>query len=131
MIALDTNVVVRFLVQDDPAQSALAREFMATLTADTPGYLCREVMVELIWVLDRAYRYSRAEIATAVEALLSASELEIEAADDVGQALFRYREGRGGFADLMIAAASQRAGASELVTFDRQAATIPGVRLLG
>jgi predicted nucleic-acid-binding protein len=131
MIALDTNVIVRFLVQDDPEQSALAREIMATLTADAPGYLCREVMVELVWVLERAYGYSRAEVATAIEALLSASELEIEAADDVGQTLFRYRDQGFGFADLMIAAAARRAGAVELVTFDRKAGGISDVRLLG
>jgi predicted nucleic-acid-binding protein len=57
--------------------------------------------------------------------------LVIEAADDVGLAVDRYRNDGFGFADLMIAAAARRAGASELVTFDRKAARLPGVRLLG
>ena len=130
MIALDTNVVIRFLVQDDPDQAALAGEVISGLTADAPGYVCREVMVELVWVLERAYRYSRAEVAGALEGLLAASEIEIEAADDVGLALFRYRDDGFGFADLMIAAAARRVGAAELVTFDRKAARIDGVRLL-
>ena len=130
MIALDTNVVVRFLVQDDPDQAALAVEVISGLTPDAPGYACREVMVELVWVLERAYRYSRAEVAGALEGLLAASEIEIEAADDVGLALFRYRDDGFGFADLMIAAAARRVGAAELVTFDRKAARIDGVRLL-
>ena len=65
-----------------------------------------------------------------MEGLLAASEIEIEAAEDVGLALFRYRNDGLGFADLMIAAASRRVGASELVTFDRKAARIDGVRLL-
>lgn len=130
MIALDTNVIVRFLVQDDPAQATIAGAMIDSLTADDPGYLCREVMVELVWVLERAYRYSRAEVATALEALLSATELEIEAADDAGPALHHYRDGGAGFADLMIASAARRAGAAELVTFDRRAAENPGVCLI-
>ena len=130
MIALDTNVVVRFLVQDDPDQAALAGEVMAGLTVDAPGFISREVMIELVWVLERAYRNTRVEVADALEGLLTASEIEIEAADDVGLALFRYRNDGLGFADLMIAAAARRVGAAELVTFDRKAARIDGVRLL-
>ena len=130
MIALDTNVIVRFLVEDDPDQAALAGAVISGLTVEAPGFLSREVMVELVWVLERAYRHSRAEVADALEGLLAATEIEIEAADDVGLALFRYRNDGFGFADLMIAAASRRVGASELVTFDRKAARINGVRLL-
>ena len=103
MIALDTNVVVRFLVQDDPEQAALASEVISRLTVDAPGFISREVMVELVWVLERAYRATRGEVADALEGLLAASEIEIEAADDVGLALFRYRNDGLGFADLMIA----------------------------
>lgn len=130
MIALDTNVVVRFLVQDDAEQAALAGEVFLSLTVDAPGFISREVMVELVWVLERAYRTTKSEVADSLEGLLAASEIEIEAADDVGLALFRYRDDGFGFADLMIAAASRRVGASELVTFDRKAAEIDGVRLL-
>jgi predicted nucleic-acid-binding protein len=130
VIAIDTNVLVRFLTQDDEAQAKAASNFMAGLNVSNPGFICREVMVELIWVLERAYGCSRAEVATAVEALLSASELEIEAADDVGTAVFQYRNGGFGFADLMIAAAARRADAIALVTFDRKAAKIHGVELL-
>jgi len=130
MIAIDTNVLVRFLTQDDAVQAKAASNFMAGLNVANPGFICREVMVELVWVLERAYRCSRAEVTTALEALLSASELEIEAADDVGTAMFQYREGGFGFADLMIAAAARRADAIPLITFDRKAAKIHGVELL-
>lgn len=130
MIAIDTNVLVRFLTQDDATQARAASSFMAGLNATNPGYICREVMVELVWVLERAYGCSRADVAAALEGLLSASELEIEAADDIGTATFQYRDGGFGFADLMIAAAAHRADAIALVTFDRKAAKIPGVELL-
>ena len=131
MIALDTNILVRFLVQDDPGQAAIALELMSGLTADAPGFIGREVLVELVWVLERSYRNTRAEIAGAIEGFLAAPEIDIEAADDVGPALHHYRADGSGFADLMIAAAARRSGASELVTFDRKAARIEGVRLLG
>ena len=130
MIALDTNVLVRFLVQDDPGQARIANEVFERLTDVDPGFVSREVLVELVWVLERAYGHGRAEIAGALDGLLSATELVIEAADDVGPALERYRTDGFGFADLMIAAAARRAGARELVTFDRKAARLRGVHLL-
>lgn len=130
MIAIDTNVLVRFLTQDDPEQARAATGFMNGLRQTNPGFISREVMVELVWVLERAYGFSRAEVAGALEALLSATEIEVEVADDTGRAVFQYREGGFGFADLMIAAAARRADAMPLVTFDRKAARIPGVELL-
>ena len=130
MIALDTNVLVRFLVQDDPEQARIANMVFDQLTDAAPGFVGREVLVELVWVLERAYGYGRSEIAAALDGLLSATELVIESADDVGVAVDRYRNDGFGFADLMIAAAARRADATEPVTFDRKAARLPGVRLL-
>jgi predicted nucleic-acid-binding protein len=86
-------------------------------------------MVELVWVLERAYRLGRIQVAMALEGLLSG--IEIEAADDVGSALYRYRDDGFGFADLMIAAASRRAGARFLVAFNRKASGLPSVKLIG
>ena len=130
MIALDTNVLVRFLVQDDVDQAKIAGKIIDQLTDAAPGFIGREVVVELVWVLERAYGYERTDIATALDGLLSARELLLEDADDIGPALELYRNEGFGFADLMIAAAARGAGAVELVTFDRKAARLPGVRLL-
>jgi predicted nucleic-acid-binding protein len=131
VIALDTNLLVRFLVQDDPEQARLATDLVEQLTDDASGFVSREVLIELVWVLERAYRLGRAEIAAALDGLLAATELQIEGVDQVGPALELYRNEGFGFADLMIAAAARRAGASELVTFDHKAARLPGLRLLG
>ena len=131
MIALDTNVLVRFLFQDDPDQARVASEIINKLTEEDPGFVSREVLVELVWVLERAYRLARAEIAGAIDGLLASTELVVEGADTIGSALELYRNDGFGFADLMIAAAARRSGATELVTFDRKAARLPGVRLLG
>jgi predicted nucleic-acid-binding protein len=131
VIAIDTNVLVRFLVQDDPEQAGLAGAVIDTLSEAVPGFISREVLIELVWVLERAYRLSKPDIAGAIDGLLASAELVIEGADEVGSALELYRNDGFGFADLMIAAAARRAGAKELVTFDRKAAQLPGVRLLG
>ena len=130
MIALDTNVLVRFLVQDDPEQGRLATELMDGLTDGDQGLVGREVLVELVWVLERAYGFSHSDIAAARDGLLSSVEVLVEDADNVATAVDRYRNDGFGFSDLMIAAAARRAGASELVTSDRNPARFPDVRLL-
>lgn len=131
MIAIDTNVLVRFLVQDEPEQAGVAGAVIDALSETVPGFISREVLIELVWVLERAYRLSKPDIAGAIDGLLASAELVIEGAEEVGSALELYRNDGFGFADLMIAAAARRAGASEMVTFDCKAARLPGVRLLG
>ena len=130
MIGLDTNVLVRFLVQDDPGQGALARDLMARCTEDRPGLVGREVLVELVWVLERAYRFERARIAEALDGLLAAEELALETPDAVAIATEGYRTGGVDFSDLMILAAAGRAGCESLYTFDRRAARPDGITLL-
>lgn len=130
MIALDTNVLVRYLVRDDEAQAATARSLMSSLTADQPGFVCREVILELVWVLERAYGLSREDISDALEQLVSTDVLVIEAGADVAQAAFSYGTGSTGFSDLMILAAAERSNALPLHTFDRKAARQEGVTLL-
>ena len=130
MIALDTNVLVRFLVRDDEAQAAAANELLSSLTVEGPGFVCREVVVELVWVLERAYGFPRDQIADVLEHLVSTEVLVVEAAGDVATAAFRYREGGAGFSDLMILAAAERAQALPMYTFDQKAARQEGVTLL-
>ncbi len=130
MIALDTNVLVRYLVRDDEQQAESARALLESLTTERPGHACREVVVELVWVLERAYGVSRERIATILQELVATQSLVVEAADDVARAAFRYRAGGPGFSDLMVLAAAERSGARPLYTFDRRAARMHGVELL-
>lgn len=127
MIALDTNVLVRFLVNDDLQQAMAARALLARLTPERPGLVCREVAVEMVWVLERAYGFSRDRIAAALEELVSADALFFEAGDDIIRAAYGYRGGGTGFADRMIAAAARRSGAEALYTFDRRLAALQDV----
>lgn len=131
MIGLDTNVLVRFLTQDDPEQSRLASAAMDQLTQERPGLICREVLVELVWVLEKSYKFGRAEISSVVSGLLATSDLVVEGADAVAGILSLYEFEGFGFADLMIRASSRRLGATTVLTFDRKAAALEGVVMLG
>lgn len=130
MIALDTNVLVRYLVADNPEQALAAQALLAGLTSEQPAFVCREVIVETVWVLHRAYRFSREEIATVLEDVLTIEGLDVEMANDVASALSQFRKGGADFADLMIAAAAKRSGAEPVYTFDEKFAKVAGAALL-
>ena len=130
MIAVDTNILVRYLVCDDQQQAEAARTLLESLTAEQPGFICREVTLELVWVLERAYNFSRHRIASIVEELVSTEGLVFEAQDDVARSAIRYRTVSAGFSDLMISSAAKRAGADLLYTFDKKAARLERVTLL-
>lgn len=131
MIGLDTNVVVRFLAQDDQVQSAIANRFMSRLGREKPGFISSVVLAEITWVLSRAYKSSREDIARAVEGLLRSAELNVENADAAYRALAIYQASPSAeFADALIAETASLAGAAETVTFDKNAASSLGMRLL-
>ena len=119
------------IILDDPKQGRLASDFIGALTHAVPGFVCREVLVELVWVLERGYALGRAEIASVIEGLLAAPELVLEEADDVGAILELYEAEGFGFSGLMIRQAARRAGAIGPKTFDRKAARLDGVELRG
>ena len=131
MIALDTNVLVRYLVRDDPRQTRAATRVVETsCTVETPGFVTLVVLCELVWVLERGYRYSRIQIAALVRGLLSADDLSIERSELAWQALNAFEEGPADFADYVIGGTARAAGAETTVTFDRRAGASPLFRLL-
>jgi predicted nucleic-acid-binding protein len=131
MIGLDTNILVRYLTQDDPTQSRKATELLERrLTEQTPGFVSVVVMVETVWVLERAYRLPARRIAAAVERMLQTDVLVVENEQDVFTAMIALKEEQGSFADSIIAALGARAGCSCTLTFDRNAARLPGFQLL-
>ena len=131
MNAVDTNILVRYIVRDIPEQAEAADELLDNLTADEPAYVPREVVIEMVWVLGRSYGFGRAQITNVVLDLVDTDSLLVESSDDVIRAAVAYGRGDGDFADLMILAAAQRAGCERLYTFDRRFARIEGVTLLG
>lgn len=129
MIGLDTNVVVRYLVQDEPDQSATAATVIDALTEKDPGFLSLVTVVELYWVLRRAYKISTARCAELVEGLLDARELRVDQDSIVRAALTASRGGLD-FADAVIAELGRVAGCEHTVTFDQRAAQSNEMRLL-
>lgn len=130
MIGLDTNVVVRYLVQDDPVQSAAASALIDRLTETEPGYLSVVTVVEVYWVLRRAYRLEATRCGDLIERLVDARELRVGSADVVRAALAAKGDGVD-FADAIIGELGRRAGCSHTVTFDKRASRSATMRLLG
>jgi predicted nucleic-acid-binding protein len=127
MIGLDTNVIVRYLVQDDPVQSARATDLIEhRLTEQEPGFLCVVVLAELAWVLERAYGLPPPKLAAAIERLLQANVLVVEREQEVFTAITAMRAGLGSFADALINALNLRVGCGCTVTFDRRALRLRG-----
>ena len=131
MTSIDTNVIVRYLVGDDAEQAEAARALLDGLTPDDPGFICREVVIEIAWVLERSYRFTRARVAEALMDLTASDSLVVENPDDVAAAAYLYRQGGVGFSDLMVLSAAERAGAAPLYTFDRRLARMEGAVLVG
>lgn len=129
MIGLDTFVVVRYLVQDDPDQSAVASALIDDLTETDPGYLSLVTVVELYWVLRSAYSVGADRCAELLESLLDARELRVDQDAIVRAALTVSREGTD-FADAVIAELGRAAGCDHTVTFDRRAARDGAMQLV-
>ncbi len=130
MIGLDTNILVRYLAQDDPLQSPKATDLIERrLTEDEPGFVSVVAMVETAWVLERAYGLADDDIAAAIERTLQADVLVVENEQEVFSAMIALKEGRGSFADALIGALGMRAGCSRTLTFDHEALRLPGFEL--
>lgn len=130
MIGLDTNVLVRYIAEDDVAQSAAAARIMESLSPESPGFVALVVMAELVWVLQYCYRLSKLEIAEVINKLLRSAELLIENTEIVAQALREFRASRADFADCLIDRCARAAGCQHVVTFDKRARTIGTMRLI-
>lgn len=131
MTGLDTNVLVRFLVQDDPRQSRLATRFVERrCTVESPGFVTRIVLCELCWVLESCYGLDRAQVASVLQHLLEVRELEIEGAESAWRALADFRESGADFSDHLLARTAQEFGAVPTATLDRRAGKHPLFELL-
>jgi len=131
VIGLDTNVLVRYLAQDDPVQSARATRLIEEeLTERNPGFVSVVTMVETVWVLGRAYGLSDRQVAATIERVLQTDVLVVENEQEVFAAIIALRRGTPSFADALIAALGKRAGCAYTVTFDQRASRTPGFQTL-
>ncbi len=123
MIALDTNVLLRYLTQDDPTQSRRATEIIERrLTEQAPGFVSLVSILEVVWVLKSLFKRSRQQIANDIEMILAADTLEVQSEQEVYYAVFSLRNGIGTFEDALIGSLGAWRGCSATLTFDEDAA---------
>lgn len=130
MIGLDTNVLVRYIAQDDPKQSPKATRLIESLTVDAPGYVSVVSVVELVWVLTSCYASTKGEIFEVLQTLLRTKEIVVANAGTVWKAVRLFKEEKADFADCLIERSANEAGCGYTITFDRDAAKHCGMRLI-
>ena len=130
MTGLDTNVLVRYVMQDDPRQSPRATRLIEALKPDEPGFVPVVALVELVWVQSGSYTLDRAQVATVLDTLLRSKELVIDRAELVTQALNRYNAAGADFADALIERIAAAAGCSATMTFDASAVKAAAMTLV-
>lgn len=131
MTGLDTNVILRYLLQDDPAQTFQANEIIdQRLSRDNPGFLSLVTVLEVVWVLRSLLKRSPTQIASHLEDLLAADSLIIQNEQQVFEAAFALKHGDGEFEDALLGALNAWAGCSHTLTFDRKAARLPHFQVI-
>jgi predicted nucleic-acid-binding protein len=131
MIGLDTNVILRYLLQDDPRQTPLANHIVdQVLSQQNPGFITLVTVLELVWVLRSLLKQTPTEIATHIEHLLAADSLEVQNEQQVFEAVFALKRGIGEFEDALIGALNAWAGCPYTLTFDKRALRMPYFQLI-
>jgi predicted nucleic-acid-binding protein len=131
MIGLDTNLLVRYLTRDDPAQFAKASKLIeAGVSSGERFVINTAVLCELVWVLRTAYECSREEIAGALESVLTTAEFTVERPDETRQALREFRTTKADFSDALIGRVNRSLGADHTVTFDRNLTDLDTFRVI-
>jgi predicted nucleic-acid-binding protein len=127
MIGLDTNLIVRLIVEDDLAQSERARQYIqANCSSERPGFINRVTLCEVVWVLKTGYGFDREKIAAVVKRVSDAVYFMVEDADHVRRALDRFERAAVDFADALVAETNRDRGCSATATFDRKAVRLSG-----
>jgi predicted nucleic-acid-binding protein len=131
MVGLDTNVVLRYLLQDDPKQTPLANHIVdQVLSHRNPGLINLVTVLEIVWVLRGLLKQTPTEIAAHLEHLLAADSLEVQNEQQVFEAAFALKRGTGEFEDALIGALNALAGCPHTLTFDKRALRMPYFRLI-
>lgn len=130
MIGLDTNVLVRYIMQDDASQSPKAVKLIESLTVDAPGFVALVSVVELVWVLSTCYDLTRDQLVQTLELLLRTKEMVIDRTDQVLKAVRVFKATSADFADCLIERIGTGAGCSKIMTFDLGAAKTAGMTLI-
>ncbi|WP_038250701.1 PIN domain-containing protein [Ghiorsea bivora] len=121
MIGIDTNVLVRYIVQDDEQQAALATNAIEACSVTEPGWISAIVLCETAWVLSRAYGYEKTMVQNVLKQILLAAELVVEQQEQAWLALQDFAKGNADFSDYLITHMNHASGCEYTVTFDKKA----------
>jgi hypothetical protein len=130
MIGLDTNVLIRYIAQDDKKQSALATNLINSLTKESPGFITLVSVIELVWVMQSCYKSTKMEVVKILETLIATRELIIENTETVIRATRVFSSSRADFSDCLIERSANKAGCEYSVTFDENAIKHAGFKSL-
>jgi predicted nucleic-acid-binding protein len=130
VIGLDTNVLVRYITQDDNKQAALANALIENLDDASPGFVTLVTLVELSWVLESAYNFTRQQFAEVMQTLMTVDTIKLDRAAVVASAVRVYAASKADFSDCLIERLSANAGCERTMTFDKAAAKMAGMILL-
>jgi predicted nucleic-acid-binding protein len=126
VIGLDTNVILHYLLQDDPKQTRLANQIIdGQLSEQNPGFISLVTVLEIVWVLRGLLKQNPSQIASHLQNLLTADSLEVQNEQQVFEAVFALKRGTGEFEDALIGALNAWVGCPVTLTFDRKAARLP------
>jgi len=129
MIGLDTNVLARYIVEDDERQARIATRLIDSCPTDDPAFVSHLVLVELTWVLSSCYNADKNAVTAVIEQLLQTKQLMVERGETVWHALDDYKKSSADFSDCLLSRIHQEAGCSTTVTFDKDAAKLSGMEL--
>ncbi len=131
MVGLDTNVILRYLLQDEPKQTTLANHIVDQVLSDrNPGFISLVTVLEMVWMLRSLLKQTPTEIATHLEHLLAADSLEVQNGQQVFEAAFALKRGAGEFEDALVGALNAWAGCPHTLTFDKRALRMPYFHLI-
>ncbi len=130
MKGLDTNVLVRYIMQDDAKQALKATKLIESMESSNPGFVSNISLVELYWVLTSCYDLSNAQVTQAIEIMMRAKTLVLERPEQIARAQNLFKAGKADFADCLIHHSAIDAGCTETLTFDVSAAKHAGMTLI-
>lgn len=128
MLGVDSNIVLRLLINDDPIQAEQAKQ--AVKNASSPCLIDTTVLSEVVWVLKRGYKFDRENIIKAVEALLQTQNFVFEDNDIIWRTLNDYKDSSADFSDCLIGQRNKQNKCETTITFDRKASQIASFTLL-
>ena len=130
MIGLDTNVLIRLFVQDDPAQFQQAKKVFQSLSEKKPAWISTTNILEVEWVLRSKYDFDRSGVGEILFNLIALPIVVVEEQNTVARAVVLYLDTKADFGECMIASSAQAAGCDKTLTFDKTAARDLGMELL-